>query len=63
VDWNGGIRPNNGWRKQTRLIETLERLVRLYDAWDNPVEAARWRAELAARKAPPKEEKKPPPKD
>jgi eukaryotic-like serine/threonine-protein kinase len=51
-----------GWVKQTRLTETLERLVQLYDAWAKPDEAARWRAELAARKTPPKEEKKPPPK-
>jgi eukaryotic-like serine/threonine-protein kinase len=46
---------------QARLIEALERLVQLYDARSKPDEAARWRAELAARKAPPKVEKKPSP--
>jgi hypothetical protein len=30
----------------TRLTEALERLVRLYDAWDKPAEAAKWRKEL-----------------
>src|SRR5262249_14718750 len=29
-----------------RLSEALERLVQLYDAWDNPDEAAKWREEL-----------------
>jgi eukaryotic-like serine/threonine-protein kinase len=33
-----------------RLTESLERLVRLYDAWDRPADAARWRKELEARK-------------
>ena len=47
---------------KVRLIEALERLVELYEAQDKPDEAARWRAELAARTAPPKEEKKPPQK-
>jgi serine/threonine protein kinase/tetratricopeptide (TPR) repeat protein len=45
-----------------RMTETLERLVQLYEAWDNADEAAKWRAELAARKAPSKDGKKPPPK-
>jgi serine/threonine protein kinase/tetratricopeptide (TPR) repeat protein len=45
------------------LTDALERLVQLYDAWGKPEEAARWRTELAARKAPHKEEKKPAPKD
>jgi non-specific serine/threonine protein kinase/serine/threonine-protein kinase len=31
-----------------RLIEALERLVRLYDAWARPDEAAKWRKELEA---------------
>src|SRR5262249_42180327 len=48
-----------GWVKQARLIETLERLVQLYDDWGKPGEAARWRMELAARKAPPKGAKTP----
>ncbi len=34
-----------------RLTEALERLVQLYDAWDKPAEAAKWRKELEARKA------------
>jgi hypothetical protein len=51
-----------GWVKQAHLIETLERLVQLYDAWAKPDDTARWRAELAARRAPPKDEKKSPPK-
>jgi hypothetical protein len=28
------------------LQATLERLVKLYDAWDKPDEAAKWRKEL-----------------
>jgi hypothetical protein len=36
--------------RAVRLKEALERLVQLYDAWDKPDEAARWRKELAARK-------------
>lgn len=34
-----------------RLIEALERLVQLYDAWDKPDEAAKWRSELEAVRA------------
>jgi hypothetical protein len=34
--------------KDQRLREALERLVRLYDAWDKPEEAARWGKELEA---------------
>ena len=30
------------------LTEALERLVQLYDAWDKPDEAAKWRKELEA---------------
>ena len=44
------------------VAEAANRLVQLYDAWDRPEDAARWRQELAARKAPPKDEKKPSPK-
>jgi serine/threonine protein kinase/tetratricopeptide (TPR) repeat protein len=47
---------------KVRLTEALERLVQLHEVCGKPDEAARWRAELAARKAPPREEKKPPPK-
>jgi tetratricopeptide (TPR) repeat protein len=39
-------------KSKVRLIESLERLVELYEAWGKPDEAARWRAELADRKAP-----------
>ena len=48
---------------KVRLTEALEGLVQLFEARSNPNEAARWRAELAARKAPPKKEKKPSPKN
>jgi tetratricopeptide (TPR) repeat protein len=33
-----------------RQIETLERLVKLYDAWGRPDQAAQWRKELEAKK-------------
>jgi hypothetical protein len=36
--------------KVQQLRETLERLVRLYDAWDKPDEAAKWRKELEKAK-------------
>jgi tetratricopeptide (TPR) repeat protein len=35
-----------------RLLDALERLVQLYDAWGRPSEAARWRMELERAKAP-----------
>jgi tetratricopeptide (TPR) repeat protein len=35
-----------------RLTEALERLVRLYEAWGKPDEAARWRKELGAHRPP-----------
>jgi hypothetical protein len=41
-----------------RLTEALERLVQLYDATGNAAEADRYRKELAAQKAAPKETKK-----
>jgi len=34
--------------RKRRLTESLERLVRLYEAWDKPDEAARWRKALEA---------------
>ena len=34
--------------RKRRLSESLERLVRLYEAWDKPDEAARWRKALEA---------------
>ena len=36
------------------LTEALERLVKLYDSWDKPDEAAKWRRELARVAEPPK---------
>jgi tetratricopeptide (TPR) repeat protein/tRNA A-37 threonylcarbamoyl transferase component Bud32 len=36
---------------KVRLTEALQWLVQLYDAWDKPDEAARWRKELDASKA------------
>jgi tetratricopeptide (TPR) repeat protein len=38
--------------KGLRLRQALERLVRLYDAWDKPEEAAKWRKELEAAGKP-----------
>ena len=50
------IRPH----AKARLPEALERLIQLYEATDNPDEAARWRKELDTRKAAEKlPEKKP----
>ena len=37
--------------KQTCLTECLERLVELYTAWEKPADAAKWREELAERRA------------
>ena len=34
-----------------RLDEAVDQLIRLYDAWGKPDEAAKWRKELEARKA------------
>ena len=34
------------------LSEALERLVQLFDAWDKPDQAARWRKEFEAHKKP-----------
>jgi hypothetical protein len=42
-----------GSRGHALLIDALERLVQLYDAWDNNAEAAKWRKELEALKPPP----------
>ena len=33
-----------------RLTEALERLVKLYDAWSKPNQAAEWREKLKAEK-------------
>jgi serine/threonine protein kinase/tetratricopeptide (TPR) repeat protein len=38
---------NDGPSPRQQLIEALERLVQLYDAWNKPEEAAKWRQELA----------------
>src|SRR5262249_41517378 len=35
---------------RVRLTEALERLVQLYDAWEKPKEAMRWREELKAHR-------------
>jgi tetratricopeptide (TPR) repeat protein len=44
------VRGTRTWHSsaQQDLSEALERLVQLYDAWDKPVEAAKWRKELEA---------------
>ncbi|HSQ55325.1 MAG TPA: tetratricopeptide repeat protein, partial [Gemmata sp.] len=49
----GSADPNS---QRTRIVESLERLVMLYDAWDKKEEADKWRKELQAYKdsAPPK---------
>ena len=39
--------------RKLRLTEALERLVELYERWERPEQAARWRKELAARKKTP----------
>jgi serine/threonine protein kinase/tetratricopeptide (TPR) repeat protein len=39
--------------RNARIIEALERLVRLYDAWGKPADAEKWRAVIDARKQPP----------
>jgi hypothetical protein len=44
---------------RSRLTEALERLVHLYDAWNRPVQAARWRKELEAHKKAAAEHAKP----
>jgi serine/threonine protein kinase len=36
---------------KVRLPDALERLVQLYEAWDKPSEAVKWRTELRERKA------------
>jgi hypothetical protein len=51
-----------GWVKEDRMNEALGRLVQLYEEWGKPGEADRWRTELAARKAPPKNQINPAPK-
>jgi hypothetical protein len=37
---------------KNRLPESMERLVQLYEAWNKPVETARWKAELQALREP-----------
>jgi serine/threonine protein kinase len=39
------------WDYQEQLVETLEGLVRLYDAWDKKAKAAQWRKQLQQTKA------------
>jgi hypothetical protein len=39
---------------RTRLPDAAERLVRLYEVWGKPTEAARWKKELESLRTPPK---------
>jgi tetratricopeptide (TPR) repeat protein len=59
----GGMKEREGKippKDKVYLTEALQRLVRLYDAWDKPDEAARWRKELDPGKPKePKAEAKP----
>lgn len=41
-------------REKVRLTKALQRLVRLYEAWGKPEEAARWRKELETTEPPKK---------
>ena len=41
-------------KPKARLIEALERLVKLYEAWGKPEQAAEWRQRLAERTVQPK---------
>jgi DNA-binding SARP family transcriptional activator len=41
-------------KSKVRLTEALERLVKLYDAWGKPEQAATWRQQLDQAKNPPK---------
>jgi hypothetical protein len=47
---SAAIRRQRASGRQSDLTEALERLVQLYQAWDRPKEAARWRKELEAAK-------------
>jgi hypothetical protein len=40
---------------RTSLIQSLERLVELYDSWERKDHAARWRKELQTKKAAPQQ--------
>jgi serine/threonine protein kinase len=42
------IPPESGSWEQGRLTTAVERLAQLYDAWDKPDEAAKWRKDLEA---------------
>ena len=45
-----GVRRSSPRRPTSRLlVEALERLVRFYDYWGKPEEAAKWRKELEKR--------------
>jgi hypothetical protein len=37
--------------RERRVRESVQRLILLYDAWNKPEEAAKWRKELEAAKA------------
>jgi tetratricopeptide (TPR) repeat protein len=47
-------------KSQVRLLEAIERLVQLYEAVDKEDDAARWRKELEATRAAPKQVEKQP---
>jgi hypothetical protein len=32
------------------MIAAIERLIRLYEAWNKPADAAKWQSELESRK-------------
>ena len=44
---------HGGFLDQNPVTDVLDRLVRLYDRWEKPTEAAKWRAELDARQPKP----------
>jgi len=46
-------------REKLRLIQALERLLRLYETWDKPEKASKWRRELTAATPASKETRNP----
>lgn len=51
LDGYAGLKARERTAGPKRVTEAVERLVRLYDAWGKPDEAARWRQEMEAVKA------------
>ena len=47
--YEGLIQPNTRPPLPTLVPEAIVRLVRLYDGWDKPGDAKKWRAEFRAR--------------